>query len=254
MSFFSLAALRTILETETDYDSPGSEELLEQIRENFEALLMLLLDTGESGTVTTIAETVLTDSGQSWTTDEHIGRTLLITSGVAIGNRYQITDSAGTTLTLGGETLVSDGVIVTDTFMIFYDLTNTPAHDHDGVNSKYIEIQIASGYYADTVTHTGDTNYSNKALWYVYIPAHVQTFYFKLEIKTDDGGDTAYARIDVGGQSAEVTHTGDTNWSEEDTTIDVSGLAAGYHLVTYDIKIGDASATVSARRLGCHML
>ncbi len=59
MAFWSLAALRSILATETDADSPGSEELLGQMRENWEALTMLAFDTGITTTCTAIAEEVI---------------------------------------------------------------------------------------------------------------------------------------------------------------------------------------------------
>ncbi|MHA2070055.1 MAG: hypothetical protein ACXABY_37290 [Candidatus Thorarchaeota archaeon] len=139
MATWSIAALRTILATETDFDSGGSEELLSQIRENWEALTMLAFDTGITTTSTTIAETIWTDTGSPFANVE-VGMTLLITSGVAIGNTYTIDATNGTTtVTCTGDTLVTDGVIVTDTAKVMYDLkVNTDGHDHDGVNAKKV--------------------------------------------------------------------------------------------------------------------
>ena len=137
MAFWSLAALRTILAIETDADSPGSEELLGQIRENIEALIMLAFDTGITTTSTSIAETIWTDTGSPFANVE-VGMTLLITSGTAIGNMYTIDATNNTTtVTCTGDTMVSDGVVITDTAKVMYDLkVNADGHDHDGVNSK----------------------------------------------------------------------------------------------------------------------
>ena len=127
MSFWTaLSQLRTILATETDYDSPNSEELLEQIRENIEALFMLLLDTGDSGSATSDPPNnttgVLADTGAAYDADEHNGRTLLIKSGLAIGNLYTIDDTTATTLVCTGDNLYADGVRSADTYKVMYDL------------------------------------------------------------------------------------------------------------------------------------
>ena len=144
MSFWSgMAQLRTILETETDSTeggSPLSEELMEQIRENIEALFMLF-DTGDSGSATSNppddATGVLTDSAGGYSTDEHNGRTLLMTSGNAIGNMYTIDDTTATTLVCTGDNLYSDGVRSGDSYKVLYDVkVNADGHDHDGINSK----------------------------------------------------------------------------------------------------------------------
>jgi len=141
MSFWDVTALRTILATETDYDSPGSEELVSQIRENIEALFLLLLKV-EAGSATSDPSNdsngYFYDTAAGWTDDEHNGRTLLITSGTAIGNTYTIDDTvaASDRIACTGDNLYSDGVRSGDTYIILYDLTNTAGHDHDGVNSK----------------------------------------------------------------------------------------------------------------------
>uniref|UniRef100_A0A6H1ZDM9 Uncharacterized protein n=1 Tax=viral metagenome TaxID=1070528 RepID=A0A6H1ZDM9_9ZZZZ len=155
MSFWTaLSQLRTILATETDYDSPNSEELLEQIRENIEALFMLLLDTGDSGSATSDPPNnttgVLADTGAAYDADEHNGRTLLIKSGLAIGNLYTIDDTTATTLVCTGDNLYADGVRSADTYKVMYDLkNNTDGIDHDGVNSKMITNAINQAAMAD---------------------------------------------------------------------------------------------------------
>ena len=72
----------------------------------------------ETGTVTEITATILTNSAKSWSTDEHINRYIEITSGTANGNYYAITDSAATTLTSAGSTMSADGVAVGNTYQI----------------------------------------------------------------------------------------------------------------------------------------
>jgi hypothetical protein len=135
--FDSVTLLRIIQEGETDADSPVSEELMSQIRENWEVLTILVLYTGQSGTATeNPAEETLTDGGAAYGVDEHNGRSLAIIDGNAAGNIYTIDDTTATTLVCTGDTLLTDGVLSGDAYKIFYDLKNTDAHDHDGVNSS----------------------------------------------------------------------------------------------------------------------
>ncbi len=135
--FTGLSNLSPLIDTQTDADSPENETLWNGVRYFLEGLAILGYSTGNTGAVTTITETVLTDSGETWTVDEHINRTLVMTSGLAIGNMYQIDDNTADTLTCTGDTMVSDGVAIGDDFEIFFDLlNNTDGHDHDGVNSK----------------------------------------------------------------------------------------------------------------------
>ena len=181
MGSWDISLLRTILASETDANSPGSEELLGQMRENWEALVMLLIGTDISGTVTSITETILTDTGQSMDVDRHINHTLVITSGDAIGNMYTIDDNDATTLTCTGDTMVTDGVAIGDTFMILYDLkVNQDGHDHDGDNSK--EASLAKGRvnllcigYSTKEYSTGSTTWTTVAQFRVYVPASANT-------------------------------------------------------------------------------
>jgi len=168
MSFWTgISQLRTILATETDYDSPLSEELLEQIRENIEAVIMSLLDTGDSGSATEDPPDdttgVLTDSGAAYDADEHNGRTLLMTSGDAIGNLYTIDDTTATTLVCTGDNLYDDGVRSADTYKILYDVkANAEGHDHDGTNSKQISASIdQAALKTSTQAQSEDLNPSN---------------------------------------------------------------------------------------------
>lgn len=135
--FNNVNLLRIIQESETDADSPVSEELMSQIRENWEVLTMLMLYTGDSGTATqNPTEETLTDSGAAYDADEHNGRSLVIIDGNAAGNVYTIDDTTATTLVCTGDTMLTDGVLSGDAYKIFYNLKNTVAHTHDGVDSS----------------------------------------------------------------------------------------------------------------------
>ena len=148
--FDSVSKLRMILDTETDYDSPVSEELVSQVRENFESMLLLLFESGSSGSATADPSNDATgnfeDSGKAWTDDEHNGRVLLITSGSAKGNFYTIDDTggAGTTVCCTGDNLYSDGVRSGDGYQILYNVKSPEGHSHDGIDSRKV-VSVATG-------------------------------------------------------------------------------------------------------------
>ena len=165
MSFFDMTALRAILDTETDTDSPLSEELMSQMRENLEALLILLAGTNITGSATSNPpnDTTgwLTDTASAWTDDLHNGRTLLMTSGLAIGNMYTIDDTVASTdrLVCTGDNLYSDGVRSGNTYLILYDVkANLTGHDHDGINSPNVTLadnSLAKGKIKSVANTTG---------------------------------------------------------------------------------------------------
>jgi len=145
MAWWSLSNLRTLLVAETDADSGVTEETYAQIRENLECLTMSLLDTGVTGSATSNPPDdttgVLTNSGGGYDVDAHNGRTLLMTSGLAIGNLYTIDDTTATTLVCTGDNLYSDGVRSADTYKILYDIkVNADGHNHDGINSASVGL------------------------------------------------------------------------------------------------------------------
>jgi hypothetical protein len=156
MTWWDRTNLRTILTTETDADSPGSEELLSQFRENFEALIMFLFDTGIVSTVDSCVTDTITDAELGASTNEHIQRTLLITNGTAIGNMYKIDGNTATTITCTGDDLAADGVGTGTTFKILYDIiSNVDGHDHDGVNSAEVVLADSQVTQAKLKTTTG---------------------------------------------------------------------------------------------------
>lgn len=161
MGFWDTLNATFVQATQTDAYSPGNEVLMSRIREQIESIFMLMLDTGDSGSATSNPPNdttgVLTDTGASYDTDEHNGRTLLITSGSAIGNKYTIDDTTATTIVCTGDNLYSDGVRSGDTYKVLYDaMSNSDGHDHDGINSKNA-ILAAASIANDRLKSTADT-------------------------------------------------------------------------------------------------
>lgn len=72
----------------------------------------------DSGTSTTVTETVITDTSQSWSLHEWEGKTVEISSGSAFGVQALVTASAVTSITCADATFVTDGMLVGDTFDI----------------------------------------------------------------------------------------------------------------------------------------
>lgn len=99
------------------------EAVITNVRTRYRVAILMTNESVETGTVTTIAETVLTASAESWTNDDYIARMVVITSntaGTAMGESYAITDNDSTTLTCAGVTMATDGVLATDTFKIIH--------------------------------------------------------------------------------------------------------------------------------------
>jgi hypothetical protein len=259
MAFWSLSALRTILATETDADSPISEELMSQYRENIEAIIMLLLDTGVSGVADSDPPNdttgVLTDAAPGFTADDHNGRTLLITSGLAIGNLYTIDDTTTTTLVCTGDNLYADGVRGADTYKILYDLkNNTDGHDHNGVNSKPVVLQKGTLILPWIMLPT-DTAliYNVDENWYtvpdpyahLYIPPGVTKIYGNGRIWTDDHTCYVHWRFDVGGNNSSIgsSDSETAEWVGEDESVylDVSAMAGSWQDFKIEIKTDDAA-------------
>ena len=137
--FTAILALRMVLDSETDADSPDNETTFAAIRVAIESLFLILLGAGVDGTVTTIAETVLTDTA-NFVDSAHIEHTLLMTSGDAKGNMYTIDSNTVNALTCTGDTMASDGVAIGDTYVILYDIKTNTGHTHDAKNAANIDL------------------------------------------------------------------------------------------------------------------
>ena len=143
--FTALSALRMVLDSETDADSPDNETTFAAIRVAIESLFMILLGTGFSGTVTGISTATITHTGDAQGADTHNGRTTLMTSGAMKGSFYTIDDTENQTLIHTDDDLEGAGVAIDDTFVVLFDIkVNLDGHDHDAINSKNVVLADAS--------------------------------------------------------------------------------------------------------------
>ena len=264
MSFWSIAALRTILATETDADSPGSEELLYQIRENIEAILMLAFAVAPASTCTADPSNdalgYFYDTVPAWTDDLHNGRTLLIKSGAAIGNMYTIdnTDDANDRLDCTGDNLYADGVRSGDSYLILYDIKNNQdGHDHDGVNSR--EAVLAKGRVPvyirkATEVEVEATEVAGAPLlvdyFRIYVPAAANKLYLAARLH-NDGTEYAYLMLNeatAGNGGVVQTNNNIYAWIEETTGLDLSALSNQW--VTINVYQWTSNALNTAYMMG----
>ena len=169
--FTAISALRMVLESETDADSPDNETTFAAIRVAIESLFLILLGTGFDGTVSGISTTTITHADAAQSVDVHNGRTTLMTSGACKGNFYTIDDCAAQTLIHDGDDPEADGVIIGDTFQVLYDIkVNLDGHDHDTVNAKGVVLGTgvveASNMAANSVDSDSYVNLSIDAAHY----------------------------------------------------------------------------------------
>lgn len=136
-----------ICSTQMDYPlPPGCKHIY--------AAWIEIVDTEEMGTATSTAATTLTDSGQSWTADEHIGRYVVIYDGTGRGQTRLITDNDTTSITVPTWTITPS----TDSK---YKIKNpaevtTADPDQDSQWSRIYnaEVDIAGGYIRFPGQHT----------------------------------------------------------------------------------------------------
>ncbi len=240
--FSNVNLLRIILENESIFDKPGSEEFFSQLRENWEVSMLLTFYTGDSGTATeNPTETVLTDGNAAHDADEHNFRSLVIIDGLAAGNIYEIDDTAATTLTCTGDTLLADGVRSGDAYKIFYNLKHLTAHTHDGVDTPSVAladgeilvkklVDYTTGSYIDAegkgliITGTG---YLKKL---EFLSPRAGTIKTRVGI-ISDGVNLTYAKVYINGvaQGTERSTTSATwQYWEEDIAINAGDLVQLY--------------------------
>ena len=161
-----------------------------------------MLYTGDSRTASINppddATGVLTHAGAAFDVDEHNGRSVVIIDGNAAGNIYTIDDTAAQSVTCTGDNLFSDGVRSGDAFKVFYNLKNTSAHTHDGVDSylgTMAKIKVG--------TYTGDGAQDQGIAGVGFTPTVVL-------LCADDGagGDSGYIKISGMGTSALASASG----------------------------------------------
>lgn len=247
-------ALRIILDTETDADSPDNEETYSQMRENLEVLLSLIGYTGDAGTLTSNPPNnttgVATDAAGGFATNEHNGRRLFFITGHAKGNIYTIDDTTGTTLVCAGDNLYADGVRSGDKYRVFYNVERGLAHNHDGVNSPItqgVDRAYTPGNYqvAATEKSSSAVSYEKVDEW-TLARAH-GGFRFRFLLGCNISGPTAYARIYRNGVAVGVEHSSDSGnqvftediggWNHGDT-IELWMYLLGANPANCTLKIG----------------
>lgn len=79
---------------------------------------LILYEGFDSGTSTTVTETVITDTAKAWAVDNLIGHIVYIISGGADGQSATITSNTATAITCSAVTFVTWGMSVGDTYKI----------------------------------------------------------------------------------------------------------------------------------------
>lgn len=160
---------RFILPAETDANSPLSEELMSQYRENIEANFMDTKYVNRRFEVVSVdSDTVMTvqkvDSGDpDWSLNEFTGLIVTMQSGLALGNNYKISlndilTTGTATITFTGTTLTGDNIAAGDIGYIMYAFTGY-AHTHDGIDSAPIGAENLINQSDRVVQNTNPTTY-----------------------------------------------------------------------------------------------
>lgn len=265
MAVYDTTKLRKILATETDSVTSNTEllEVLEQLRENYEALEARFLR-AEAGTLTSDPPNdttgVLTDTAGGFTTDEHNGHVVMISSGLAEGTIYTIDDTTTTTLVCTDDNPYLDGVRSGDSYEVYYNLWNIAAHDHDGLNSANVTlaegslaldriVDFSSGNYCFTGGfHGSSTTSTSYTTVFRMIATRSGTIVFRVALKSAHATATAYYQVylESVANGSEVS-TASTTYQYANSTITVE---AGDE-ITIQAKTSNASyaATVYAAGL-----
>jgi len=263
-----LGSLRMILDSEVDTDSPITETLMDGFRVRGESILVLGFSTGVTGTLTSDPTNDTTgdavDTAAGFTDDQHNGRSLVFTDGNAKGNIYTIDDTvaADNAVYCTGDNLYSDGARSGDAYEIFYDLlANTDGHDHDGVNSRQVvladagvgakkledtALQMVVFTYLgdDELSHSGDTDYSKVAEFYIWLPTNVDGIKIAACTKTSNSSHNANCRVKIDSTYTASVARGETTYAwGESSAVDFSGEAGSGYAAEVELKIADGSST-----------
>jgi len=228
-----------VIPEQTQAAQAGSERLMKLWRWMVEQFMMCLFY-AENGTITTGpwvgGEGRFIDSSKSgsWVADQFNGMSVVITSGTAIGYVYQIDDTlTNGTIICTGDDLKADGVVASDTFMIFYDLKRSgglAGHSHNGLDSAVLDVQRPVLLVANIETTSTSTGNMVDGGWLYKIPEY-EDFYYRYTIDTLTG--TVYFRVKVGTVTGS-THSATSQDSASDS-LDISGLATGWHEVRLEL-------------------
>ena len=142
---YATSSLRIITTGETEFNTGITEETYSQLRENNEALTMLTFNTTMYGTLTGVSSSgwVKAASGAiSNNSTQMTAMTLVMLSGVAVGNMYSLLASSGAVRVKSSDPF-TDGALTGDTFKILHTIkshSSVHGHDHDGTNSRQVVL------------------------------------------------------------------------------------------------------------------
>lgn len=145
---------RWILPTETDANSPISEELMSQIRENTESNTLNRIYSGYRAKVvsrdsdTQLTITKINSGDPDWRANIAANLVITFRSGGILGENFEV--ASNTALTTGNATLVITGGTfpagepgVDDELLVMYAQTGQ-AHTHDGLNSAPLAVKAVA--------------------------------------------------------------------------------------------------------------
>lgn len=215
---------RWILPTETDANSPLSEELLSQVRENIESNTMNRIYSGYRAQVvsridgTNLEIEKIDDADPDWPTDIAATLILAFRSGAALGQDFEITantellDSPDTaTVTIAGTPDFPTSILAGDQVLVMYAQTGV-AHTHDGIDSAPVGGEKLVGTYDGTFV--GPSSLVNGGTYYL----------FSNYVGTGDLGDTqTYFSYDASykGLRARFTLTQTGGWTTWNSDIEL---------------------------------
>lgn len=176
---------RFLQEIETQENRSISEGLISQFRKNMEEAVMYTRRTGYTGTTTsTPTDTVLTDSGATFTSGALTGLRAVVTSGIASGYSAIITGNTATTVTCSAGNFLASGVASGDDFAILYTYSNVRGHSHNGIDSPMLgaPFQFYTKYNGVGVTAQGSSigdgwgNWESNPYYYTKRPGYTKLF------------------------------------------------------------------------------
>jgi len=146
---------RWLLPTETDANSPLSEELMSQIRENLETSIMSTIYTGLTGVITNIDNTIpaapvltITAGSEAWGNNQAAGLRCVFDGTQSIGEFRTVTSNDAIPASGSGDvtlaSALSTNVAVGDSILIMYTITGK-GHTHNGTDSAPVGVDVAVG-------------------------------------------------------------------------------------------------------------
>lgn len=112
-----IAQLFHQLRTSWDASQP-LEVINSRNRENYRIAILWTSEREREAVNTGITETVLSDSGATWSTNNLVGKVIQMTTGNAKGKTYRVTANAANNITCTGATMLADGTATGDGYRV----------------------------------------------------------------------------------------------------------------------------------------